>query len=463
MEELLRLDARAVAGLLAKGEVSPREVVDLAAARHEQVDDAVNALPTPCFDRARKAAAKPQAGPLHGLPVAIKDLTDVAGLRCTLGSAAFAERIADTSDIVVQTLESRGGIVIGKSNTPEFGAGAQTFNEVFGVTRNPWNTALTPGGSSGGSAVAVATGQAWLAHGTDLGGSLRIPAAFSGVVGLRPSPGRVARGPDPLPYSTLDVHGPLARSVGDAALMLDAMSGAHPFDPLSLPRPEQPFTAAVDAPRAPRRIAWSPDLGVAPVDREIKEVCARAVARFAGLGVAVEEAHPDLSDAETIFQTLRAAHFAMLHAPTLERQRDKLKPEVVWNIEKGLALDADTIGKAERARAALVWRCTDFFTRFDLLACPVTVVPPFDVTMRYPTEAGGVAFATYISWVAPTFAITLTGCPALSLPCGFTRNGLPVGLQLIAPPRGEAALLSAAALLEAELALPKGPIDVKQG
>ncbi|WP_247887221.1 amidase family protein [Azospirillum sp. SYSU D00513] len=469
MDDLIRLTARQAVALLERREVSPLELIDAAERRAAATDGALNALPTRCFERARERAAalpkelRPGPGQLHGLPVAIKDLADVAGVRTTRGSTVFADRVPERSDIVVEILESRGALVVAKSNTPEFGAGAQTFNEVFGTTRNPWNTALTPGGSSGGSASALASGQVWLAHGTDLGGSLRIPASFCGVVGLRPSLGRVAHGPSALPFADLDVHGPMGRTVGDVALMLDAMSGQHPADPWSREAPARPFVTAVDEPVAPRRVAWSPDMGMVPVDPAVRAACAAAVARFTEAGAAVEEACIDFRDAEPVFQTLRAAGYAMEMAPLLAERRDALKPEVVWNIEKGLALSAGEIGRAARARGDLLRRTAAFFETHDLLVTPTVLVPPFDCRVRYIAEAQGVKFETYISWLALTFAVTLTGCPALSLPCGFTPDGLPVGLQLVGPPGGEHRLLSAAALLEGILGLGTAvPIDPRE-
>jgi amidase len=459
MNDLVKLTAREAVARLARRELSPLELIDAAERRTAATDGAVNALPTRCFERARERARRllgPDAAPpgyLHGLPVAIKDLVDVAGVRTTQGSPIFRDRVPESSDWAVERLEAMGALVVAKSNTPEFGAGAQTFNEVFGTTRNPWDTATTPGGSSGGAAVALATGQVWLADGSDLGGSLRIPASYCGVVGLRPSPGRVAHGPGLVPFDPLAVEGPMARNIGDLALMLDAQAGLDARDPLSFETPSGLFGAAVAAPRKPRRVAFSPDLGLGPVDAEVREICRRAALAFADLGVEVVEAAPDLRDAEPIFDTLRAARFAAVHGPTLERHRDQLKPEIIWNIEKGLALTADDIGRAERARAALCRRTAAFFAGHDLLLCPTVAAPPFDHRIRYLTELGGVKFETYTGWLFLTFAITLTACPALSLPAGFTRAGLPVGLQMVAPPRAEAPLLAAAALLEARLGL----------
>lgn len=456
MDELFRMTAREAVGRLANKEVSPIDLIAAAERRIATTDGAINALPTRCFERARaKAEAlmkkRPDPVPpgyLHGLPVAIKDLAEVEGVRTTFGSPIYADHVPARSDLQVEILETHGAIVIAKSNTPEFGAGAQTFNEVFGTTTNPWNTALTPGGSSGGAAAALAAGQVWLASGSDLGGSLRIPASFCGVVGLRPSPGRVAHGQTTLPFDPLSVAGPMARTVGDVALMLDAMSGDTFEDPISLPPPAVPFLRAVEHPVAPRRVAFHPTLNLSPVDAEVAEVCRRAAERFTDLGVEVVEETLDFGDAEAMFQTFRAVAFAARYQPLLENHRDKLKPEVVWNIEAGLKRSARDMADAERGRTALWRRVLAFFRKFDLLLCPTTLVPPFDHRQRYLSELDGVKFPTYVSWLIPTFAVTLTACPAISVPCGFTRSGLPIGLQIVARPRGEAALLSAAYLFE---------------
>jgi len=453
-DALYKLTARAVVKALRAGEIAPVELIEASLARIAATDRMVNALPTLCAERARRfAAGVGRDRLLAGLPIAVKDLVDVAGVRTTYGSPLFADHLPARSDILVETLERNGAVVIAKSNTPEFGAGANTFNEVFGATLNPWNRALTCGGSSGGAAVALAVGQVWLATGSDLGGSLRTPASFCGVVGLRPSPGRVAHGPKMDAFDTLSVEGPMARNVGDLALMLDAMTGAAAGDPLALPPPERAFSAAVAAPAPPKRVGFSPDLGVWPVAAEVREVCARAAQRFAGLGAAVEEAAPDLRDARDIFQTLRALKFVVGHGDKLRLHRDKLKPEVVWNIEKGLALTAEEVARATRGRAALADRVAAFFRDYDLLLCPAAIVPPFPVEQRFVGEVEGHRFDNYVDWLGITYAVTLTGCPALSLPCGFTQDGRPIGLQMVGRPRGEAALLEAAALFEAEARL----------
>jgi amidase len=456
MNELVKLTARQAVSLLKAREVSPLELIEAAAGRIAEVEASVNAMPTLCLERARAKAkqlmARPPLAPasnyLYGLPVAIKDLTDVAGVRTTYGSPIFAQHVPDRSDYLVEMLEANGAIVIGKTNTPEFGAGSNTFNDVFGATLNPWNTAMTCGGSSGGSAVALATGEIWLATGNDLGGSLRIPASFCAVVGFRPSPGRVASGPRFLPFDTMGVEGPMGRNVADVALMLDAQVGQHAGAPLALPPPGRSYLEAVDHPVKPLKIGYSADLGIAPVDPAVRELCAQAAQAWTELGVTVEERCPDFSDAAEVFQTLRAQMYVSRFGPLLEKYRARLKPEIIWNIEKGLALTADEIGRADRKRAELYHRTVDFFKTADLLICPTVIAPPFDVNLRYLPEVNGVRFDSYIGWLILTFATTLIACPSISVPCGFTAAGLPVGIQITGPPRCEDRVLSAAALFE---------------
>ena len=473
-DDLYRLTAREAVKLLQTGKVSPLEMVDAAATRIEATDDSLNALPTLCFERARDHAKRIGAGRgkdvgrlswLGGLPIAVKDLNDVAGVRTTYGSPLFAEHVPKRSDVMVETLEANGAIVIGKSNSPEFGHGANTFNEVFGETVNPWNTSMTCGGSSGGSAAAVAAGQTWLATGSDLGCSLRTPAAFCSIVGLRPSPGRVARAPTRLPYDNLWVQGPMARNVGDVALMLDALCGEHPEDPISLAAPTQPFVDAVDNPMTPRRIAYSPDLGgIVPVAREVADICAAAAARLSDLGAKVEEACPDLSDVRDIFHVLRANQFVGDLGEIILENKDKVREEVVWNLERGISLSAGDLAEAERKRGAIYARVAAFFEAYDLLVTPATIVAPFDVKIRAINEVEGHTFENYFDWYTIAYAITATSLPAMSLPCGFTDGGLPVGLQVVGPPRDEAPLLGAARLMEDLFAVAaKLPIDPQPG
>ena len=471
MTELWRKTAREMVNLLAKGEVRPAEAVDAAAQRVEATNGAVNAMVTLCVERAQADAARmesaghpetPGPGYLYGLPISIKDLNHVAGVRCTEGSPIYADRISAESDFLVQTLEANGAIVIGKSNTPEFGAGANTFNEVFGSTRNPWDTRMNCGGSSGGAAVNLATGQTWLATGSDLGGSLRIPGAFCSIVGFRPSPGRCPRGTSASLklFDDMSVVGPMARNVGDVALMLDAMVGQHARDPISLPVPNEAFQTAARAATPPRRIGWSATMNIAPVVPEVAEICAAAAQTFTALGTKVEEACPDFSGATEMFHTLRGISFVAAHRAHMAEHREQLKPEVIWNYEHGAALSALDMAEAKQTRGRIHANMCSFFETYDLLVTPTVMTPPFPAEIRYLEEVEGVKFDNYVDWLMHTFVITPTGCPAVSLPCGFTKAGLPVGLQLVAPPRGEAALLSTAAAFEANCRLEwQTPID----
>jgi amidase len=301
---------------------------------------------------------------------------------------------------------------------------------------------------------------AWLAHGTDMGGSLRNPASFCGIVGLRPSIGRVAHTLNAQIDRNITVHGPMARNVEDLALLLDAMSGEYPDDPLSLPAPAQSFLSAARNGKKPKRVAYSADLGITPVDPEVRAVTRKAAERFAEAGVIVEEAHPDLRDAHECFHVLRAFDFAITKAKLLRTKRDLLKPEVIWNIEEGLKLTIEQIERAEAQRVAMTARAVEFFQTYDLLLCPATIVSPFPIENRYVAECDGKKFDNYVEWLGIVYAITLACCPALSLPCGFTATGLPIGLQMVAAPRGEAQLLAGARVLEDILGL-RGttPID----
>ena len=465
-QELVRETACTIVDKLNADEVTPLDLLDVLEARIAKVDGEVNALPTLCFDRARKHARelmrKPvgQRGLLAGMPIPIKDLTAVAGVLTTQGSPIYKDNVPARSNILVERLEANGATIYAKSNTPEFGAGANTFNEVFGATRNPWDLSRSAAGSSGGAAAALASGTAWLAHGSDMGGSLRNPASFCGVVGMRPSIGRVACTPVAGVDRTLGVQGPMARNVEDLALLLDAMSGEHPADPLSLPKLPASFRSAIGSGNRPKRVAYSPDLGITPVDPEVAAITRKAAMRYAEAGVIVEEAHPDLREAHECFHVLRAFDFAMTKAALLRDKRDMLKPEVIWNIEQGLALTIEQIERAEAQRVAMTARTFEFFQTYDLLLAPATIVAPFPIEMRYVAECAGKTFDNYVEWLGIVYAITLACCPAMSLPCGFTATGLPIGLQIVGPPHGEAGILAGAKLLEDILGL-RGttPID----
>ena len=454
MSSLVNQTALEIVTQLKSGIITPLDCLDALEARIAEVNAPVNALVTLCFDRAREHArvlmqrAPAERGTLAGLPVPIKDLCDVKGVRSTQGSRIFKDTVATESDVLVTHLEFEGGVIYAMSNTPEFGAGAQTFNDVFGITRNPWDTRLTPSGSSGGAAVAVATGMAWVAHGSDMGGSLRNPASFCGVVGLRPSPGRVAASVYGKIDGTLPLEGPMARNVCDTALLLDAMAGEEPGVPLSWPKPATSFLAAAQSAAKPRRVAVSPDLGLTPVDPEVAGLVMAAAHKLQAAGVIVEQAHPDLPDALECFQTLRALGYATGMRQLLIDHRDKLKPEVVWNIEKGLALTGHDIARAEAQRGVLFRNMHQFLQRYDVLLCPATIVPPFPVEERYVKSCNGVTFESYVDWLLLVGTVTLCACPAMSIPCGFTTSRLPVGLQIVAPNQAEHKLLAHAKFIE---------------
>ena len=448
--ELIKLSAREVHRLLRGNDISPLQLLDALEERIAEVDEAVNAVPTLCFDRARERARSRDFStlPLAGIPVAIKDLIAVAGVRTTWGSMAYRDHVPETSDLLVERIEAAGGIVYAKTNTPEFGAGANTFNDVFGFTRNPWNTALSAAGSSGGSAVALATGMAWLATGSDLGGSLRNPASFCAVAGLRPSQGRVASDPGALAFNHMATDGPMARNVADLALLLDVMAGYDARDPMSLDDPASSFEENALQRQVPPRIAFSADLGVTPVDPEVAQICERAAMRFSELGAIVEHDHPDFSGLQEVFQVHRAMSYAASYGPLLEANRSIFKPEIVWNVEQGLALTADEIMAAMVTRSQIYERAQRFFAQTDLILTPATVVPPYPVEQRFVEQIGDYKFSNYIEWCSIAYAFTIIGAPALSIPCGFTQSGLPVGLQIVAAPRQEARLLSAALAFE---------------
>jgi amidase len=395
-DDLIRLTAREAVRRLKRKEISPLDLLDALEKRIAAVDGAVNALPTLCFDRARDRAkafmnagvAIDEPGTLAGLPVPIKDLVDVAGVRTTYGSPIFKDHVPTASHPLVDRIERKGGIVYAKSNTPEFGAGSNTFNEVFGRTRNPWNTSLTCGGSTGGGAVAVATGMAWVAHGSDHGGSLRGPATLCSVVGIRPSPGRVTRGTSNNLFSPLSVQGPMARNVPDLALILDTMAGYCPLDPMTFDAPAKSFADAVAAPPRKLRVAFTADYGGrVPVERETKAICAEAVRKFEQAGCIVDEAYPELGPVEDIFLALRSQHFVVERELQLQTHRDLIKPDIVWNTEQGLTGTPSRIAWADRERAALYRRFAAFFQDWDVLVTPGSSTPAWDVTQRTATRS----------------------------------------------------------------------------
>ncbi len=472
MNELITRTAYEIVTLLREREISPVDAVNASAERIADVDQHINAMPTLCVDQAlEKAQALERQSPfgvaderawLGGLPISVKDLTETKGVRTTFGSPIYRDYVPTQSDILVQQMEFRGAIVMGKSNTPEFGAGASTFNEVFGITRNPWNTSKSVAGSSGGACASVAAGEVWLATGSDLGGSLRTPASFNSVAGLRPGPGRVPRSRTLDPFTCMHVQGPIARDCRDTALFLDAMAGNHPSDPLSYPAPAKPYMDFIDNPAKPRRIGYTPDLGITVVDPEVEQICRSAVQKLEALDVHISDASPNFSGAVESFDVLRGASFATSLMGEYKKHVAQLKPEIVWNIEKGLQLSAADIGRAQRTQAKIFNSVHRFFDKFDLLVCPCAIVPPFDADLRFIESVGTHTFDTYYEWIAITFVLTLTSCPVLAVGAGFTADGLPVGLQIMGPPRSEGQVLSAGHLLEQLTEIPQClPIDPK--
>ena len=458
MRDLCFTSATELLRLYRTRKASPLEAMQAILTQVDRVNPRVNAIVTlareSALAEARKATrALPRRAefpPLFGVPVVIKDLTVTKGLRTTYGSKIYADHVPTEDALVVRRLKVAGAIVLGKTNTPEFGAGANTFNAVFGATRNPWNLALTCGGSSGGSAVALATGMGPIAHGTDLGGSLRIPAAFCGVVGFRTTPGLVPVYPRELAWDHFSVHGPMARTVADAALMLSVIAGADDLSPISYAVDTRQFVKAVRKPSVKGwKIAWTPDLaGLIPVDSEVASVAEQGVRVFRTTGAAVETASPGFSETNEIVLSTRGLMMAALHGDKLTQWRDQMQQGLVWNIEQGLRLTPQEIGRGEKLRTVLWHRVRMFFERYDLLALPTVAVQPFPVDQPYPAEINGQPLANYTQWFFLTYAISLTGLPAISVPCGFTKDGLPVGLQIVGRRRQEAAVLAAAAAFE---------------
>ncbi|MDK3019705.1 amidase [Pseudodonghicola flavimaris] len=453
-QDLTELSATEAVDLLTRKEITPLELIDAAAARTEAVDGEINALPIRFFEAAREKAERlqqPEDGRvwLAGLPIAVKDLSDVAGQRTTKGgSALFRENVAETSSYEVAMLERNGALPVAKATSPEFGFNATTYSELFGYTRNPWNTSRSTAGSSGGSAAAVAAGAIWLATGSDLGASIRAPAGFCGVVGLRPSPGLVAKGPSNNPFSTLPVAGPIARTVADAALMLDAMVGLVPADPLSFPPTVPSYRAGLERELAPTRAAVSVDLGITYCHSEIAAAVRKAGRVFETMGAEVEETCPDFSGIVDAFYDVRGFGHIVGMGPLVDRARDRLTPEITWSVDTARALEPEVIARGERTRAAVYARVAAFFDSHDLLLIPTAVVPPFPVEWTTVERCEDHRFDRYIDWIAITFAISMMGLPAISVPCGFTSDGMPIGLQIVGRPRGEAEVLQAAAAFE---------------
>ena len=461
--------ARDLVRAVRERDLSAREVVAWHLERIAAVNPRVNAVvslrPEAALAEAeaadrRTARRDGRLGPLHGLPIAIKDLEDTAGIRTTYGSTAFVDHVPTTDSLLVQRLRAAGAIIVGKTNTPEFGAGSHTFNRVFGPTRNPWALDRSAGGSSGGAGAALAAGMLPVADGSDHGGSIRNPASFNNVVGLRPTPGLV---PDPAAgdlWDTGSVHGPMARTVGDLALMLTAIAGPDPRCPLSHGDP----SGFADEPRGDLvglRVAWCPDLGGLPIAPQVMAVLDGARHRLEAAGCQVGEVSLDLSAADEAFETLRGLGFVRAFGAAPPALRESLKETIAWNLEQGLALDGPAVARALAARSTVFATVAALLERVDVLAAPAAQVAPFPVDEEYPLEVAGVAMPHYLGWMRACSRITVSAHPVAAVPAGFTDDGLPVGLQLVGRYRGDRRLLEHAAAWEeaSGLTLRRPPLD----
>jgi amidase len=443
-----------LAARIRRKELSAREVLEAHLARIERVNPRVNAIVTLVPDKARawaKAADEKQArgeplGPLHGLPVAHKDLVDTAGIRTTKGSSYYANNVPASDALIVKRIRRAGAITLGKTNTPEFGAGSNTFNPVFGATHNPYDLSRTVGGSSGGAACALTCGLVPIADGSDTGGSLRNPAAWNNIVGFRPSPGRVPD--DDGSWSPLSTSGPMARSVADVAVFLSAIAGFYAGDPTALADDPHVFGKPLATSHKGARIAWFTDMGGLPFEPEIRRVVNGNRHAFADLGCIIEDAEPDFSGVDEAFQTLRHLDYHAKYASLAREHPTMVKDTVKWEIaeaERQTAVDA----ARANARQAKMWKdATAFFSKYDAFVCPVTQVEPFVQSTEYPTTVNGVAMPTYIDWMRSCWYVSFMHCPAISVPAGFSAQGLPVGLQIVGKPRGDLALLQLAHAFE---------------
>ena len=456
VSELCFTPATDLVRMIRQKDVSVTEVMEAHLVQVDRVNPVVNAIvtyhPEQALDGARKAdqaiARNEAQGPLFGLPIAHKDLVSTKGVRTTFGSPIFQDFIPGQDELIVERLKKAGAISFGKTNVPEFGAGSQTFNPVFGATLNPYDTSRTCGGSSGGAAVALACGMLPIADGSDMGGSLRNPASFCNVVGLRSAPGRVPRWPAINAWGKLSVQGPMARTVEDAALMLSAIAGPDPRAPLAIRESGRAFALPLERDFKGATVAWSMDFGGLPVDHEVTSAIEAKRQVFDDLGMTVKPGQPDFTEADEVFKTLRAWSFIQGYGDLLETHRDQIKDTVIWNLEAGFALSGPQIARAEVDRTTLYHRVRRFMERHDFMVFPVSQVPPFDVNTPYPTEIDGVRMETYIDWMKSCYYVTVTGLPAISVPCGFTSSGLPVGLQIVGRHEDEFGVLQLAHAFE---------------
>jgi amidase len=450
---LCDLDAIDLVARLRRREVSAVEVMRAHLSRIERVNPGVNAIVTLVAARALAEAARADEalarneglGPLHGLPVAHKDLVDTAGIRTTRGSLFYKDHVPDRDAGIVTRMRAAGAITIGKTNTPEFGAGSHTFNDVFGPTRNPWDRTRSCGGSSGGSAVALACGMVPLADGSDTGGSLRNPAAWCNVVGFRPSPGRVPR---PGGWSPLSVTGPMGRTVSDVALLLSVVAGADAADPLALQDDSARFRGSLDREMKDARIAWWSGLGGLPFETEVREIVDGTRRVFEDLGCHTETAEPDFAGVDQAFPALRyLANYAQ-YKPLVERRPEWVKDTIKYEVAQVEGMTGPAIARAMACQTRMYHTTREFFTRYEFFVLPVTQVSPFDVKTPFPTQINDTPMPSYIDWMRSCWYVTFMGCPAISVPAGFTKAGLPVGLQIVGRHRADLGVLQLARAFE---------------
>ena len=450
------LTATEMADLIRRKKLSARETLDAHLKQIERVNPQVNAIVTLVAEQAREKARRADEaqargavlGPLHGLPIAHKDLVETAGIRTTFGSRIFKDYVPAHDAILVERIRNAGAICLGKTNAPEFGAGSQTFNAVFGATKNPFDLTKTCGGSSGGAAVSLACGMIPIADGSDSGGSLRNPAAFCDVVGFRTAPGRVAHAASGDAWSTLAVSGPMARNVPDLALLLSVMAGPDPRCPISITEPGSRFTGNLERNFKGVRVAWFKDMDGIPFDPRVLHAVNAQRKVFESLGCIVEEAEPDWTGALAAYDTLRAWGYADSQAENIRLHRDLVKDTIQWEAERGSKLTAADIGRAHTLRSKAWDNMRIFQEKYEYFITPTTQVPPFDVTQPYPTEVAGVKMSTYIEWMKSCMMISALENPSISMPCGFTEEGLPVGLQIIGRHRDEWSVLQLAHAFE---------------
>ena len=454
-QNILEMKISEIKKLLKTKKITSEELVNIHIEQVQTYDSLINAVCTFTPEMAIEHAKKIDknfdfSSPLSGIPTFIKDLNLTKGIRTTKGSPIYSNYIPDEDDLVVKKIKSSGAIILGKTNTPEFGAGSHTFNEVFDTTVNPYNLDKTAGGSSGGAGAALAARMITIAQGSDMGGSLRNPAAWNNVVGFRTTIGRVPNLPNSKPYNTLSVNGPMARNIDDLSIFLSIMAGYDNRIGNSINEDPQIFSEIKNIKNLNQKIAFTPDLGQYPVSKEIRESFNNSVKTFANLGFELEEAAPSLPNVDNVFQVLRAYIFADEHKDHIKNNKHLMKDTIIWNVEKGMNLSSLEISKAESQRSIIDQKISEFFNQYDFLILPTTSVLPFDIDQEYIKNIDGTELNTYIDWMALCYAITATGCPSISIPSGFSKDGLPIGIQIVSKKLNELKILELAKVFESE-------------